>query len=140
MKKPYGQTVTDKNFNPFGEKNDLIKIGVDEEYSRTKIKKKLLAAQKMLESKIPEFSTFERPAQQALLDMEYNVGDRKFRPYYKDDKTGEMKAAWPKLFDAVGKRDWKAASEESRSGDVQTKRNEWRRSKFIEADLLRKGQ
>lgn len=70
-------------------------------------------------SKVDEYP---EDAQDALLDMMFNLGLSKF-----------TKAKWPKLFAAVEKQDWKTAAAESHRPDVQDVRNEAIRDLFMSA-------
>ena len=54
--------------------------------------------------------------------MQFNIGDKKFRPTYKDS-DGKIRKAWPNLFDAIAERDWEKAAHESERGDVGHERN-----------------
>lgn len=89
-----------------------------------------------LRQKLPNFDTFEPEAQQALLDMQFNIGDRKFREQY--EKNGKYVEAWPKLFEAIANRDWMRAAEESHRKDVQSSRNKAIKDLFLKAHQRKK--
>lgn len=131
-KKPAGNYGANK-YNPFND-DTLSRIGIDPDYSRTEMRRFLEREEEMLRSKIRDFDSLPKPARRVLLDMQYNIGDRKFRPEYKDD-NGAIKPAWPKLFDALNKRDYRRAAEELRSNDVNDPRNKWRRDTMLESLL-----
>lgn len=129
-KKPSGNYAAAK-YNPFRD-DTLSRIGLDPDYSRTEIKRFLEREEEMLRSKIRDFDSLPKPVRRVLLDMQYNIGDRKFRPEYKDD-ADVIKPAWPKLFDALSKRDYRRAAGELYSSDVGSGRNKWRRDLMLEA-------
>ena len=61
--------------------------------------------------------------QQALVDMQFNMGNNRFSEQY-----------WPKLFDAIKNKDWEtAAKEASERKDVQKSRREWTKRMFLMA-------
>lgn len=84
-----------------------------------------------LEKKFPDFDTFPVTAQQALLDMQFNIGDAGFQPT--PTKIGDrVYSGWPKLFDAVDKQDWQIAAKEGyERKDVQQDRKDWTRNQFM---------
>ena len=69
--------------------------------------------------KFKDFDNLPKNAQLVILDMEYNMGATKFQ---------SEEGKWPHFFEAVGKRDWFWAGNESGSPDVQLERNEWRKN------------
>ena len=60
-------------------------------------------------------------AQQALIDMQFSIGDKKFQARYMDD--GVIKNGWPNLFKAIQNEDWERAARESHRRDVSETRN-----------------
>lgn len=133
-KRPFGKGIVAEKFNPFTDGTDLPRIGIDTDYSREKARQKLLQSEKMLENKIRGFQTIPRSAQKAFLDMEYNMGDRKFRREYYDKEMRSTKQAWPNLFNAIEAQDWKTAAEQSHRRDVDEERNNAIRDLLLEAD------
>ncbi|PZQ46818.1 MAG: hypothetical protein DI551_04520 [Micavibrio aeruginosavorus] len=138
QEQPYGQGYISKRYNPF-ENKDLLAIGLDPAASREETRRILLQEEGLLKSKMRDFDAIPHPARQALLDMQYNIGDKKFRREYQDDNNKTVKA-WPKLFDALEAKDYKRASEEVRSSDVGDDRNGWRKNKMLEAERLKNTQ
>ncbi len=69
--------------------------------------------------KFKDFDNLPRNAQLVILDMEYNMGANKFQP----DKN-----KWPHFFEAINKKNWILAGNESSSSDIQIKRNLWRKN------------
>lgn len=69
--------------------------------------------------KFKDFDNLPKNAQLVILDMEYNMGATKFQ---------SEEGKWPHFFEAIGKRDWFWAGNESGSPDVQLERNEWRKN------------
>ena len=85
-----------------------------------------------LERKIPDFQTLPIPAQQALLDMQFNMGNTAFQatPH---TVNGHRYSGWPKLFNAINNKDWQSAATQSHRRDVQSSRNTWTRDLFLRA-------
>ena len=76
-----------------------------------------------LNKKIMNFIDMPISVQQALVDMQFNMGNNRFSERY-----------WPKLFDAIKKKDWEAAAKEaSERKDVQNARREWTKRMFLKA-------
>jgi len=91
---------------------------------------------------LPDFDTYPAPAQQAILDMHFNLGATKFREVrmVKNPKTGKPEnKGWPNLFAAIKRQDWAAAALESKRGGVSNDRNKNTANKFLEAAMLQKG-
>lgn len=78
-----------------------------------------------LATRFPSLDDYPEAAQDALLDMMFNIGLTKF-----------TKSKWPKLFPAVEKKDWKTAAAESNRPDVPDERNEAIRDLFLSAATL----
>lgn len=74
---------------------------------------------KSVRKKFKDFDNLPRNAQLVILDMEYNMGANKFLP---DENK------WPHFFDAINKKDWIWAGNESHSQDIQPSRNFWRKN------------
>jgi GH24 family phage-related lysozyme (muramidase) len=75
-----------------------------------------------LRSKYSGFDTFPEEAQEALLDMAFNLG------------THALKTKWPKLNkEGIDKRDWKAAAKHCNRPYVSLKRNEMVKELFEKA-------
>lgn len=75
-----------------------------------------------LATRFPSLDDYPEAAQDALLDMMFNIGLTKF-----------TKSNWPKLFAAVEKKDWKTAAAESNRPDVPDDRNEAIHDLFLSA-------
>lgn len=86
------------------------------------LKASLTQAAKDLLKRFPSLDQFPEQAQDALLDMMFNIGVTKFN-----------KTAWPSLFAAVGAQDWKTAAAQSNRTDVPLDRNEAIKALFLEA-------
>lgn len=67
--------------------------------------------------KFKGFDNLPKNAQLVILDMEYNMGANKF-----------SKNNWPHFFEAIDKKNWVWAGNESSSSDIQLKRNLWRKN------------
>lgn len=77
-----------------------------------------------LSKKIMNFIDMPISVQQALLDMQFNMGNNRFSERY-----------WPKLFEAIKNKDWKTATKEaSERKDVQKARREWTKLMFLNAN------
>jgi GH24 family phage-related lysozyme (muramidase) len=75
-----------------------------------------------LEVRFPSLDDYPDAAQDALLDMMFNIGLTRF-----------TSAKWPGLFKAVQKKDWKTAAAESHRADVPDDRNDAIRDLFLSA-------
>jgi hypothetical protein len=65
---------------------------------------------------VPGFEALPWPAQQALVDIEWNAGGLK---------------GWPKLCAAVARRDWSTAAIEGHVSTSRPERNAWRAQMFL---------
>ena len=92
--------------------------------------KRLRADANRLRDIFPEFDDYPVSAQQALLDMQYNLGSTNFRA--SRIVNGQQKG-WPKLFKAVEKQNWAQAAMESHRIGVGEKRNDRTGSWFNDA-------
>jgi GH24 family phage-related lysozyme (muramidase) len=75
-----------------------------------------------LATRFPSLDDYPDPAQDALLDMMFNIGVTKF-----------TKNKWPSLFAAVESKDWTTAAAESHRPDVPDGRNNAIRDLFLSA-------
>lgn len=111
-------------FDPSREENtDLPDIRMRRQDIDRELDKRLKTMEGELRKKIPRFDTVPRSGQKALLDMQYNMGDQKFR--------GD---SWPKFYKALDNRDWTAAAGQSSRRDVSLERNQAVRNWLLEAD------
>ncbi|MBI1301346.1 MAG: hypothetical protein GC137_06775 [Alphaproteobacteria bacterium] len=109
----------------------LLNIRMRDDAMRYAVEEKLKQSEKELQNKFPGFNTFPYPARKALLDMQYNIGDTRFKERF-IDKDGKEKG-WPNLFSAIDARDWNAAAKASRRGQIGEGRNEDIKKLFEEA-------
>lgn len=72
---------------------------------------------KSVRKKFKDFDNLPKNVQIVILDMEYNMGANRF-----------SKNNWPHFFDAINKKDWIWAGNESHSQDIQPSRNFWRKN------------
>lgn len=86
------------------------------------LRKDLEAAAKDVKTRFPKIDDYPEDAQDALLDMMFNLGLTKF-----------SRANWTNLFAAVDKEDWKTAASECHRSDVQDVRNDAIRDLFLSA-------
>ncbi len=136
-RKSYGQGVVAKSFNPFSSGSDLSKIGLNNDFIQQEIIRRLDASQKSLERKFRSFDQRPYPAQKALMDMEYNIGNPKFQHTIIDPSTGQNKPGWPKLFDALTNEDYAQAARQSHRKDVSEEQNKAIYDLFMEADRIK---
>lgn len=128
-----GQNEGANYFNP--SKNDKFdKLYIDIDAQDNLFHEDLDRSKQELEKKFSEFDAFPKSAKAALLDMQFNMGDTKFQTETYNDATKTFKPAWPKLFDAVDRQDWKAAGDESHRKDVSEDRNAEIKNLFYQAD------
>lgn len=120
---PYGQNIGAEKFDP-KEYTAYDDIFIDKSVGLQKLRTRLPEDLKSLRRKFKDFDSFPLEVQQALLDMEYNLGPTKFR---------DEKGKWPKLFAAVRREDWVEASRESHRKDIQESRNDDIRDLFLKA-------
>lgn len=73
-----------------------------------------------------DFLSMPRNVQLALIDMQYTLGNSGFTPQ-----------KWPRFFNALKKRNYLVAGKESEIKNVQSGRNEWRQSLFLQAHRQR---
>lgn len=75
-----------------------------------------------LASRFPKLDSYPEAAQDALLDMMFNIGKTKF-----------TQAKWKNLFAAVSAKNWTTAADESHRTDVPDNRNDAIRQLFLDA-------
>jgi GH24 family phage-related lysozyme (muramidase) len=117
----FGKSMGSQIFTPDGIKYD--KLYMDDNTQDSLFRTDLDRSKQELEKKFTGFDAFPKPAKAALLDMQFNMGDTKFQTETYDPEKKTFKPAWPKLFDAVNRQDWKAAGDESHRKDVGDERN-----------------
>ena len=91
----------------------FTKLAIAEADGRADLKGKLKSAAADLEKRFAELDTYPTDAQDALLDIMYNIGLTKFN-----------QANWPKLFTAVKAKKWADAAANCIRPDVQQARND----------------
>lgn len=126
-----GRNASAEAYNP-AHNQRLLNIHIDKPDMEWALEQRLREGERHLKRAFPEFESYPRPAQIALFDMEYNLGPTKFRPNRIDPKTGEEEG-WPKLFDAINRRDWKQAAEQSHRRDIDDQRNQKAQNLFLES-------
>jgi GH24 family phage-related lysozyme (muramidase) len=105
----YSQSKGHKKFDP--EKNkDLDNLRIDKKTATEKALAHLRRDVASLRRKFSDFDSFPVPAQKALIDMNYNLGNDGFSR----SPANSNRVGWPKLFDAVENRDWALVATESR--------------------------
>lgn len=97
-------------------------LTLDESDAKTLLKGDLQVAAGNLLVRFPSLDDYPNDAQDALLDMIFNIGLTKFN---------DLK--WPTLFAAVRKQDWKAAADASHRSDVSDDRNTAIHDLFVSA-------
>ena len=78
---------------------------------------------KELKNKLPKFDAYPLSVRQALLDIQFNLGDTKFQTEIYDARTKKWKPGWPKLIKAVEEQDWETAAKESHRKGISEGRN-----------------
>lgn len=118
----YSQIMQEISDNTFKEKNySNLEISKNDIYNQ--FNTMLEKSYNELEQKIENFNDFPISVKQALVDMQFNMGNKKF-----SDNN------WPKLFQAIDNRNWRTAGKEARQRkDVQKSRREWTYKMFIDA-------
>lgn len=130
--RPYGQGIKASEFEP--KSAGLSNLYIVEADAKRMLKQDLDRAQEQLHKKFPDFQSFPRKAQHALIDMEFNLGTRKFETEVYDNKGILIRnEGWPKLFKAVRKRDWIAAGDESHRQGPSEERNAKIKKLFYDA-------
>ena len=110
--------IANKTFNAA----EFANIQLSEKDINSKFEEQLNSSYRELERKISDFSSLPISVQQALIDMQFNMGSRKFSERY-----------WPNLFNAIRERDWQKAAQESHRIGIQESRQTWTRNKFLDA-------
>lgn len=118
----YSQIMQDISNHTFNERNYYnLEIPKNDIYAQ--FNKMLEKSYEELEKKIEHFNDFPTSVRQALVDMQFNMGNKKF-----------SEDTWPRLFAAINNRDWKTAAQEaSQRKDVQKSRREWTYKMFNSA-------
>ena len=127
----YAQIISDIQTGKFAEAN-YSRYNVPATEIENEFNHQLEQSYHELEMKFPYFHTFPITVQQALVDMQFNMGNVAFQatPHV----VGKRKySGWPKLFDAINNRDWQTAATHSHRKDVQPSRNTWTRDLFLRA-------
>ena len=129
------------SFDPSKKKGDTIaaKYDLDNLYLKEPAINQILEEHlrndvRNLRNKFSDFDKTPPGAQQAILDMEFNMGRNKF-----------TKEKWPSLFDAIEKQDWKKAAEQShrivtKNTAGMVRRNKNTRENFLKAYEEQKNQ
>jgi GH24 family phage-related lysozyme (muramidase) len=129
LKKEKGNnnTIPLKNFENWGFSKE---IKISQDAMNRDFDTHLQSSLENIRKKFPDFNTYPPSAQKALLDMEYNIGES-----FAKEKVDKDKDAWPNLFNAVKKKDWKtAASQCQRKFGIPDKKNaEVERNKVVKA-------
>lgn len=118
--------IKNKTFN----ESKYLNYQISSEQMLEQFDRQLNQSYRELEQKFNGFSSFPISVQQALVDMQFNMGDIAFQPV--SNTIGDRTyTAWPKLFDAISKRDWEKVANESSRKDVGRKRNLWTYEHFM---------
>lgn len=88
-------------------------LTLDENDAKSMLRDDLTTAASSLATRFPSLDEYPNAAQDALLDMMFNIGITKF-----------TKAKWPTLFAAVEKKDWKAAAGASHPSEGRSRRSQ----------------
>lgn len=97
-------------------------LTLGESDARSILKDDLTTAAGNLAKRFASLDDYPDAAQDALLDMMFNIGPTKF-----------TKSKWPSLFAAVENKDWTAAAAQSHRADVSDDRNNAIRDLFLSA-------
>lgn len=97
-------------------------LTIGEADARSLLLANLTSAASDLGTRFPALDQYPEAAQDALLDMIFNIG-----------RTNFTKAKWPDLFAAVEGKDWASAAAASNRKDVSQKRNDAIRKLFLDA-------
>jgi GH24 family phage-related lysozyme (muramidase) len=97
-------------------------LTLDESDAKSLLKDDLTTAAANLATRFPSLDDYPDAAQDALLDMMFNIGLTKF-----------TKDNWPKLFEAVEAKNWRTAAAQSHRSDVSDDRNDAIRDLFLSA-------
>lgn len=118
----YSKIMQEVSENTFKEKNHSnLEISKNDIYNQ--FNTMLEKSYKELEQKMAKFNDFPTPVKQALIDMQFNMGNKKFST-----------KNWPKLFEAINNHDWQTAAKEARQRiDVQKTRQDWTYKMFMDA-------
>lgn len=113
-RKPHGDKIKANAFEPIRGKlgKKLLNISIPDQHARDLFDRDLTVSARELKRKFPDLYDYPASAQKALLDLNFNIGGTKFN-----------ERDWPMLFDAIRKKDWESAANESRRRDVSIERN-----------------
>ena len=112
------QAVPGKTANFYKDKS---RLRISLETRDQLLKEHVLNDLKELKSKFPDFDELPPSAQDVLIDLQFNLGGKRFNPQI-----------WHKLFSALKKKDWKEASEQVKRKNINNERNEWARKRMLE--------
>lgn len=123
-KAKFGQSIGAIDFDPNGAgKDKFFPAGLDSAYIDKKTEALLKTSERELRTKIPNFDRLPYSARKGLMDMQYNMGENKFNS-----------KKWPKLFQALDKKDYKSMAKESHRADISEVRNQDIYDLFLSAD------
>jgi GH24 family phage-related lysozyme (muramidase) len=117
--KVWDQTSGTPDWRRYGSVTELKILAT---HSQTLCEQHLARDVDHLRHAISGFDRLPVPAREALLDLHYNIGPKKF-----------VRHKWPSLFAAVAAGDFFWAAEESNRPQVQQARNRWTSERFIDA-------
>jgi GH24 family phage-related lysozyme (muramidase) len=110
---PFGKDYPASYYHPhYNKEEKLGQIGMDGLTIRKILEQKLNESERELRVAIPRYDSLPFQVKKGLIDMQYNMGVRKFNS-----------RRWPKLFAAIDGRDYEAMAKESHRRDVQSQRN-----------------
>lgn len=110
---------THERYNPT--ENNVVPLYLSEQDQATLLKQDIREHAERVTQKFELFDTLPKAARQALLDMQFNMGGR------------FTEKRWPKLFNAVQKRDWETAAHESYRYQIGKNRNESVKTLFLQS-------
>ncbi len=133
----YNKNDAAKSFRPnmgdHAKKNNLDDLILPLDVSDRLLDERLRVDAARMRDLFPKFDSYSPKRQQAILDMQFNLGSTKFR----DRRiVNGVEKGWPNLFDAIRQEDWQRAAKESHrvetglSGMVD--RNSRTRDKFLD--------
>lgn len=121
-KRRFGQSIGASRFDPNRE-TDLFKINLKKEDADKILKEDIIRSVDELREKFDNFDSYPKSARKALVDMQFNLGDTKFREEYYDPTIKDYRKGWPNLMDAVKNKRWTDAATQSRRKNVGADRN-----------------
>ncbi len=130
--KPFGQHIPASKYDPRNHDNNLPNLGLRSPDREFLFEGSLRNSIRSLERKFPNIGSYPHGPFKALVDLEYNLGSKKFNREYIDPISKKNKG-WPNLFDAVNEENWqKAADESHRELGKDNIRNPNTRDAFLE--------